>query len=267
MKGSLIRVPTRKRGILSAPGGTIALFLLLAAGCSYLEPVPEPVAPSVFEVGLGRLADGDFAAAELVFRQVASRCESGSDGRRALLFLSFLALDPRNPAAHPDSAVLMAARFLNLPGNTREETLEAEALYVTALDYGADPELRIDPVNPGFAVRFGDCNQPFPPREDRPLPVLDSSTSGRLRLLDEELDSLTRQNQQLRYTVRQLRLSSDSVQAQVDTLQAELERIRQLLRLPDTAVARRPDTGLVRVPDATLFRILGIDTTWAPSCP
>jgi hypothetical protein len=46
-----------------------------------------------------------------------------------------------------------------------------------------------------------------------------------------------------------------------------LERIRQLLRLPDTAVVRRPDTTLVRVPDTTLSRILGIDTAWTPSCP
>ncbi|MCK5651804.1 MAG: hypothetical protein KAJ42_10520, partial [Gemmatimonadetes bacterium] len=127
----------------------------------------EPAPPSVFDAGLALMADGDFAGAEMDFRDAATRCESGSDGRRALLFLSFLALDPRNPTAHPDSAALMAARFLNLPGKNREETLEAEALYITALDHGADPELRIDPADPGFAVRFGACDQPFPPRTFR----------------------------------------------------------------------------------------------------
>ena len=245
----------------------MACFLLLIAGCSYLEPVREPAAPSVFDVGLALMADGDFAGAELAFRDAASRCESGSDGRRSLLFLSFLALDPRNPTAHPDSAALMAARFLNLPGKTREETLEAEALYLTALDYGADPELRIDPVYPGLAVRFGGCDQPFPPRVDRPLPILESPTSGLLKSLDEERGTLTQENQQLRYTVRRLRHGSDSLQAQVDTLEAELERIRQLIRLPDTSVARPPDTGLVRSPDTTLSRILGIDSAWPPFRP
>ena len=161
-----------------------------------------------------------------------------------------------------DSAALMAARFLNLPGNTREETLEAEALYVTALDYGADPELHIDPSNPGFAVRFGDCDQPFPPRDNRPLPTLEGSMSGRFRSVDEERSALTQENQQLRYSVRQLRRASDSLQAQVDTLAAELERIRQLIRHPDTMVARPPDTALVRSPDTTVSRILGIDTDW-----
>jgi hypothetical protein len=214
------------------------------------------------------LANGDFTGAELAFRDAASRCESGSDGRRALLFLSILSLDPRNTAAHPDSAALMAARFLNLPSNTREEVLEAEALYIAALDYGADPELRIDPVNPGFAVRFGDCDQPFPPRDDRPLPTLESSTSGRLRSLDEERDALTQENQELRYTVRRLRTASDSLQARVEALEAELGRIRQLIRLPDTTAVRRPpDTTLAPSPDVVPSRIPGIGMDHLPFGP
>jgi hypothetical protein len=245
--------PTRRRPVPWFPGGLPAflpLFLTgLLAGCSYMKPVAEPAVPTVFEVGLTRLADGDFSGAELAFRDAASRCQSGVQGRRALLLLSFLALDPRNPAAHPDSAALMAERFLNLPNRTLEEALQAEVLYVTALDYGADPELRIDPVDPGFAVRFGDCDAPFPQRTVRPLPTLEGSTSGRLKLLDAERDSLIQQNQQLRYTVRQLRLTSDSVQARVDSLQAELGRIRQLIQLPDTSfVIRKPDTAEVRLP-------------------
>ena len=275
MKGPSIRMPIGGKWFPSLTSSTMALSLLFLAGCSYLEPVREPAVPSVFDVGLALMADGDFAGAELAFRDAASRCESGSDGRRALLFLSFLALDPRNPTALPDSAALMAARVLNLPGNSREETLEAEALYLTALDHGADPELRVDPVDPGFAVRFGGCDQPFPPRVDRPLPILESPTSGLLKSLDEARSTLTQENQQLRYTVRQLRHASDSLQARVDTLETELERIRQLIRLPDTSVARPPDTSLARPPDTgpdrspdtTLSRVLGIDSAWPPFRP
>jgi hypothetical protein len=262
MKGSSIRKPTKEWRLLSACGCAAASFLLLFAGCSYLEPVAEPAGPTVFDIGMAHLADGDFAGAESRFRDAASRCESGPQGRRALLFLSFIALDPRNPAAHPDSAAFMAARVLNLPGKTREETLEAEALYITALDYGADPELELSPEDPGFAVRFGDCDQPFPVGVYRPLPVLENPTSGLLRSLDEERGSLTQENQQLRYTIGRLRNSSDSLQAQVDTLQAELNRIRQLIRLPDTSMVRRPpDTGLVRPPDTPLSRILVTGST------
>jgi hypothetical protein len=188
------------------------------------------------------MANGDFDAADQAFRQSASRCESGLDGRHSLLFLSILALDPRNPAAEPDSALLMAERFLNLPGNTREEMLQGEAVYVTALDYGADPETRVDQTNPGFAVRFGDCDQPFPARDRRPLPAVEESMLGRMQSLDEERGTLSEENQQLRWRIGQLRRTGDSLQAQVDTLEAELGRIRQLIRLPDTLRTRRPDT-------------------------
>jgi hypothetical protein len=185
-----------------------------------------------------------------------------------MLFLSILALDPRNPAAHPDSAALMAARVLNLPANSQEDILEAEALYITSLDYGADPELRIDPADPGLAVRFGDCDQPFPPRIVRPLPVLDSPTSGLLKSLDDERGTLTQENQRLSYTVRRLRQVSDSLQAQVDTLQAELARIRQLIRLPDTAIVRPPpDTGLVRFPESNLPAFHELGPGGLPSYP
>jgi hypothetical protein len=267
MKGPSIRIQRRERRFLSALACIPAFLLLLPGGCKHLDPVLEPAAPSVFETGLASLAEGDFTNAELRFREAASRCESGRDGKRSVLFLSFLALDPRNPAAHPDSAALMAARFLNLPGISREETMEAEALYVTALDYGADPGLRLDPVNPGLAVRFGDCDQPFPPRDNRPLPVLDNPTSGRLKSLDEERGTLSQANQQLRYTVQQLRHRSDSLQAQVDTLGAELTRIRRLIRLPDTVVGRLPDTASGRVPDTTFARILGFDPDRPPFRP
>jgi len=170
----------------------------------------------------------------------------------------------------------MAVRFLNLPNKSLEETLEAESLYIVALNYGADPELRLDPANPGFAVRFGGCDEPFPPRAVRPLPVLENSTFGRLRLLDAERDSLAGQNQQLRYTIRQLRVTSDSLRAEVDSLQAELHRIRQLIQLPDTSAVRLPpDTGSVPRPDARSIRLddavlsghLGTRPGWIPFGP
>ena len=72
---------------------------------------------------------------------------------------------------------------------------------------------------------------------------------GRLRSLDEERGALSEENQRLLYTIGRLRQVRDSLQAQNDTLTSELERIRQLIRLPDTLRFRRPDT--VRRPDTT----------------
>jgi hypothetical protein len=228
--------------------GLIILVMAFSmTGCSLLKGKPGPPVSEPYRLGLLRLADGDFAGADRAFRESASRCESGREGRRALLFLSFLAQDPRNPEAQPDSAALLAARFLNLPNKTPDEALEAEALYVAALDRGADPDLRIDPAAPGLAVRFGGCDEPFPPREVRPLPVLDSPTFLLLQSIDAERSALMDQNQALRLeaeelglTVEESGLTIEELRLTVEELQAELERIRALLRLPDTSTVRLP---------------------------
>jgi hypothetical protein len=184
----------------------------------------SPVSP--YMVGVVRLADGDFASAEQAFRESASFCESGREGRRALLFLSLLALDPRNPHADPDSAAMMAARVLFLPGTDPSEALEAEGLYVVALDRGADPGLRPEPSESGFALRFERCGYPLPPGDEGVLPALDSTTALVVPILESEMQVLLDQNEILSRTIEEL--------------QAELERIRGLLRLPDTGVVRRP---------------------------
>jgi len=210
-----------------------------SSGSSVSTPISTP-----YETGVLRLAEGNFAEAERAFRESAALCESGREGRRAILFLSLLTQDPRNPEAQPDSAALMATRFLNLPNNTPDEVLEAEALYLAALDRGADPDLRLDPAAPGLAVRFGGCDEPFPPREERPLPVLDNPTYLLLQNLDAEKQALVDQNEALRQVLategRTLTDQNEALRLTVEELQAELERIRKLLRLPDTSTARPP---------------------------
>ena len=181
---------------------------------------------SPYQNGLSRLAEGDFGAAGQAFRESAVSCESGREGQRSLLFLSLLELDPRNPDAHPDSAALMAMRYLYLPDLPTSGALEAEALYVAALDRGADPGLRPDPEAPGLALRFERCGEPNPLREAPSLPVLDRPTASVLQGLDAERTALSARNEALQRTVEEL--------------QAELERIRGLMKLPDTTRVRRP---------------------------
>lgn len=223
---------------LRVPGVFFLALALFMTGCSLLKSKPAPPPSGPYYTGLQHLAEGDFGEADLAFRESASRCESGTEGRRSLLFLSFLALDPRNPDAQPDSAALMAARVLNLPNKTPEETMEAEALYVTALDRGADPDLRLDPATPGFAVRFGGCDQPFPPRVTRPLPTLASPTASILESSAGERGTLEEENQALRTKVQEQAMTVEELQLALEGLQAELKRLRDLMRLPDTSMVR-----------------------------
>ena len=109
---------------------------------------------------------------------------------------------------------------------------------MTALDRGADPELRIDLATPGLAVRFGGCDEPFPPRVVRPLPVLDNTTATVLRSADSERGVLEDENQALLARVQEQAMTVQALQLALEEAQAELKRIRELMRLPDTSIVR-----------------------------
>lgn len=211
-----------------ASGMILVVLSLAPVGCSWMVVGSNPPAPSPYQTGVLRFAEGNFQAAERAFRESAAYCSSGREGRRAILFLSLLELDPRNPDADPDSAALMAASFLFVPNAPTDEVLEAEGLYLTALDRGADPDLRPDPATSGLAVRFDRCGESYPLTEVRALPVLERPAAEVTRSLYEEQ--------------RSLRARNEALQRTVEELQAELERIRGLLRRPDTTTVR-PHSG------------------------
>lgn len=221
-----------------APRVSMLLVALFTAACAQLglgrtEEAPPPVM-TAYDRGVILLEEEAFAAAEQAFRASAARCDRGVEGRYSLLLLATLTQDPRNPAAHPDTAALMAARVLHLPDHTDEERYVAEGLYVSALDRGADPELRPAPEAPGLAPRFSNCSGP--PLEPRvlELPTLEGpTTAARLRRLEGLADSLSSGSGGLTDRNRVL-------ERRVRELEEELERIRSLLRRPDTTRVRRP---------------------------
>lgn len=217
--------PRRPRRLLRAGVLYLAVGVTLqGCGTAFGGLFSPGVTP--YQTGVLQLSEGQFAAADSAFRDAASRCESGREGRRALLFLALLHQDPRNPEPLPDTAALMAGRVLQLPDAPAEDRLEAEALWVSALERGADPELRPDPGSPGFAPHFRDCRDSLPPRELGEVPYPDVTASSDVRGLRRERDALAGQNERLARTVAEL--------------QAELDRIRKLLTGPDTAGVRRP---------------------------
>lgn len=209
---------------------------IVLGGCSLLpwsgeglEPEPEPEPPYIRAATL--LEAGRYEAAAAALREVASRCESGERGRHALLLLAALDLDPRNAEAEPDSAALMAARFLYLPGLPVAERPLGETLYVLALDRGGDPDLRPTEGEGGLAERFSDCGEPVSGRVVT-LPVLPTSQEGESIVeLEAERDSAVAR-------ATELASENEALEARVAELEAELERIRRILRArPDTTGA------------------------------
>jgi hypothetical protein len=170
----------------------------------------------LFRRGLRLLGEGRFAAADSTLRRVVARCARRDEVERAFLALASLHLDARNPAAQPDSAALMAARYLTAADAPPLGRRLAEGMWIQALDRGADP-----------GVPPGDESRGAPPCSasrtvDSPaLPTLESRRYA--ELLEEtsnRLDSLAAAH---REALRE-----------VAELEAELARIRRLLQEPDT---------------------------------
>jgi hypothetical protein len=248
---------------MSGPGGAgslrrtaaIVLPALLVSACAKFGWVPAPTSSppnESFTQALRLVESGSFPEADRLLRQVASTCESGEDGKRALMLLAAISLDPRNRSANPDSAALMSARYLFLPDIAASERLAAQSVYALALDLGANPSLRPQRTSgPGhFALSFSNCNS-APASLAAPLtalPVLGrESRATTLRALLAERDSLrARLSQALGDSMRLAQQNKDledkllRAQGELQAVQTELQRIRKLLAGPDTTRAGGP---------------------------
>lgn len=166
--------------------------------------------------GIRAMEEGDHRAASEWLHRLTARCESGDYGRRAMLLLATLALDPRNPDGSPDHAAWLTARALSLPEREPGEHLMAETLFLLALERGArvpedgasGPE---DGDRPPVAARFRDCRAgaPAPTVQPAALPTLPGAPTALL--------------------YSRLRSERDALRSRVAELEAELARIRELL--------------------------------------
>lgn len=225
-----------------------ALVLLAACGLPWsgrdpepaieAGPVAEEVAPErevvfrgdrgAFYRGLRLLDQRRFLAADSALREALVPCDGGTEVGTALLLLSSLHQDPRNAAAEPDSAALMAARYLHLSGTPEAGRRLAEGLYVQALDRGGDPALRPGTYTPGVGLLSARCGSAGRARGGVvDLPELENPPwAVRVREVEGRLDSLA--------------VVHDAAHRRVMELEAELERIRRLLQDPDTGRAGPP---------------------------
>lgn len=198
--------------------------LLLCAGCAMGSGAPQVPEDHGLTRGIEALVAGDYAEAGTRLREVASRCEAGAPGRRAVLLLATAALDPRNPDASPDDGARIAAYYLDLPGAEAGDRTVAETLYLMARGFGVAPGGSVGPDTAahgavqGLASRFRACGVAGA-----------ESGAGPARPLPELPDTA--------YPARSL-AERDRLAARVAALEAELRRIRALLQegvVPDTS--------------------------------
>lgn len=240
---------------LWASMGTAGCGGMLASGSD------EAAGPRPLEVGLAAMERGDFQRAEEHLWRAARTCESGPDGRSALLLLAALELDVRSPPPDPDEAARLSAAFLRLPYAPPDQLALARGLYVLALDHGAAPLDRegsdrtadLGDVRPAGRASDGSAlahpalataeSAPAASEHPRPVPATRfarcegggmvewrrilpehpaTPLADRLRAAEMRLDSVAR-------SAEGLRSERTGLRARIEELEAELARIRKLL--------------------------------------
>lgn len=179
---------------------------------------------------------GDFVGARILL-QARAECTGSTQGREALLLLTSLELDPRNPSRSPAAALAHAGLYLRLPGEPPERRALARAFYAIGLEMSGDAAAAVSRSSvsgrmnasatpaTGVSARVrGKCptvaSDRLLPFEPLSLPVQTAHTRAR---------SLELQRADI---ARRLRVSEEArraIEKQLADLAAELDRILEIV--------------------------------------
>jgi hypothetical protein len=176
----------------------------LLTGCATLKGSLESRAEERLEASLAALARGDYRAAHEGLAWVAEHDAGDKHGRRALLALAALELDPRNPDRRIAAGTDVAASYLTLEEKDSWTNPVAQTLYLLGLELGAAEE-RVEK-----AERAAE-------RAAARLPSLPGpSVSARIRNVEQERD--------------RLKSRVETLEKELGEKVQELERIRKTIR-------------------------------------
>lgn len=119
------------------PSRRVLPLLLILSACASSGGGGGPGAG--LDAGALALRRAEFEAARERLVSVRRLCGEARLGRQALLLLSALELDPRNPGGDPGLAAAYAARYLARPETFPWTRPVAEQLYLQALRLGGEP--------------------------------------------------------------------------------------------------------------------------------
>lgn len=199
---------------------TVAALLLAVAvyGCAKLPRAPEiDTGPEErLHRALLALERQDYvgAAEELEWLQANHRATRL--GQQAYLLLAAAELDPRNPHRSPDALAALAAADLATPARARWSVPISEALYLIALELGAEPLDSPDTKGSTDPAQLAPAPLPLPELGRPPLVV-------EVAELREERDTLAERVQRLEQDLARR-------EQELARKEQELERIRQILR-------------------------------------
>lgn len=180
------------------------VFAGLLAGCATLKAPFESRGQERLEQGLEALARSDYRTAHEHLTWVLQNDPDDEHGRRAMLVLAALEMDPRNPQRRIGAGADYVAAYLGAPDRATWTQPIAQTLYLLSLELGAAEE------RAARAERAAE-------RAQAQLPALPGPTvTARLRSAEQERD--------------RLRTRVETLEKELAEKEQELERIKKTIR-------------------------------------
>lgn len=201
-----MRVPALAAGILA----------LALSACATVGSVFDSGAENRYDAGMRALAAGDYVTANRELGFVAERYGSEPIGRQALLVVSALEMDPRNPNRRLALGSELSAAYLRLKGVPEWTGPLAQTLYLLSLELGAAEERAAQAeADKAAAEQRADILPKLPEKQ--------STVPARMNRVEAERDKLAKRVEALEAQVA----DRDKKIAEKDK---ELERIRKTLK-------------------------------------
>ena len=198
------------------PALLTGLLVLGLPACATLENTFGSEAEDQFDTGIAALQRGDYAAANRSLNWVIERHGDEPIGKKALLVVAALEVDPRNPQRRLALGSDLAGAYLQKNRGDWSQPV-AQALYLLALEMGAAEE-RISEAEADKRAAERKVETGLPS-----LPSPTSTISARLRQMTEDRDRLAKK-------VEQLEAQVADRDKKLEEKEKELERIRKTLK-------------------------------------
>ena len=193
------------------------LFVLGLPACATLQNTFGSEAEDQFDAGIAALQRGDYATANRSLNWVIERHGDEQIGKKALLVVAALEVDPRNPQRRLALGSDLAGAYLQKNSEADWSQPVAQALYLLSLEMGAAEE-RISEAEADKRAAERKVETGLPS-----LPSPTSTISARLRQMTEDRDRLAKK-------VEQLEAQVADRDKKLDEKEKELERIRKTLK-------------------------------------
>ena len=187
---------------------------VVLTSCAALGGVGEPDAQTELDRGLTALRAREYDDARRILEPLYQSSWQQPAGQNALMALSAMELDPRNPDRRLWAGADMAGRLLSIPEAAPEHIPVAETLYLLAVELGAVEE-RI--------ARADSMQQAAEDRSRRPTSSV-LSVPARMARLQSEREGLNRRIDQLQATLK-------TRDKELADAKQELERIKKTLKI------------------------------------